>query len=311
MKHRRKRVSRSTIRKYSAELEQRLREQSQQERREKLSQFRDWLRFEFPFRLIIFFSVFLLFFAGIVFLAIKIWSIVLPILVARLGIPTPVGIALLIATGACIKIHTPDFSTDFLAWINIPLYMVAAQDGQVRYELFPIWLLRRNQPTYKSDFKPHTFVGINVVGGLLPLSLALYQFSRTPPSSILIVTAIVAVVCYFSVRVVPGIGIYLKPGFLWLVSIATALSAMWVVVGGIDRTDVSVAFAGGVLGSLIGADLLHLKDLQLEKGVTPLSIGGAGLNIGGAGLNDGIVLCGFYSLLLAEWMPNLVTFLKL
>ncbi|NMG18704.1 hypothetical protein [Brasilonema bromeliae] len=43
MKNRRQRVSRSTIRKYSAELEQRLREQSKLERLEKLSEFRDWL----------------------------------------------------------------------------------------------------------------------------------------------------------------------------------------------------------------------------------------------------------------------------
>ncbi|MGH8002947.1 MAG: DUF1614 domain-containing protein, partial [Brasilonema sp.] len=51
-----------------------------------------------------------------------------------------------------------------------------------------------------------------------------------------------------------------------------------------------VAFAGGVLGTLIGADLLHLKDIQtMSSGV---------LSIGGAGVFDGIALCGLFALLL-------------
>ncbi len=51
-----------------------------------------------------------------------------------------------------------------------------------------------------------------------------------------------------------------------------------------------VAFAGGVLGTLIGADLLHLK--QIER-TTP-----GVLSIGGAGVFEGIALCGLFALLL-------------
>jgi uncharacterized membrane protein len=136
-------------------------------------------------------------------------------------------------------------------------------------------------------------LGINVVGGLFPLSFALYQFIGNPPSSILIVIAIVAVVSYLSVKVESGRRIYSKCWFFWVVLMASALSVMWVVVGEIERTDVSVAFASVVLGDLIGLDLLHLKDLQPKKAVIPLGIGGAVLN-------NGIVLCGFYSLLITE-----------
>jgi uncharacterized membrane protein len=211
--------------------------------------------------------------------------------VKRLGITSGVGIALLIATALCAR-------------INIPLYVVAVWNNYVRYDLFPIWLLKFNNSTYRAHFQPHTYVGINVTGGLIPLTLALYQFSRTPPFAIFTVTAIVAVISYFFVRVEPGVGIYFKSGLFWVVTFITALSALWIVIEGADRADASVAFAGGVLGTLLGADLLHLKDIQPEKAMTPLSIGGAGLD-------DGIALCGLYSLLLAEWIPNLFAFLKL
>jgi uncharacterized membrane protein len=52
-----------------------------------------------------------------------------------------------------------------------------------------------------------------------------------------------------------------------------------------------VAFIAGVVGPLIGADLLHLKD------VTRLGAGMA--SIGGAGTFDGIVLSGIVAAYLA------------
>jgi uncharacterized membrane protein len=52
-----------------------------------------------------------------------------------------------------------------------------------------------------------------------------------------------------------------------------------------------IAFSSGVLGTLIGADLLHLNDIRkITTGVA---------SIGGAGTFDGIVLSGFIATLLA------------
>ena len=52
-----------------------------------------------------------------------------------------------------------------------------------------------------------------------------------------------------------------------------------------------VAFAAGVLGPLVGADLLHLKDIQaLNTGIA---------SIGGAGTFDGIVLSAVIATFLA------------
>ncbi len=230
----------------------------------------------------------LLAFCGSIFLVIKLYAIVLPILLRELGLSLGVGIALLVAVALGAR-------------INLPLYLVAIHHNRVRCELFPIWLLRAKSPVYRSRFQPHTFVGINTVGGLIPLLLALYQFSRTSPSAIFAVASIAAGLSYCFVRVVPGVRIYFKFWLFWIVVLVTTLSALWF---GADSSSSSIAFAGGVLGTLVGADLLHLKDIQPEKAIAPL-------NIGGAGLDDGIALCGLYSLLLAEWLPNLAAFLKL
>jgi uncharacterized membrane protein len=68
--------------------------------------------------------------------------------------------------------------------------------------------------------------------------------------------------------------------------LTAALSAVLLVGNGAAP----VAFAGGVLGTLIGADLLHLREIeQMTPGV---------LSIGGAGVFDGIALCGLFALLL-------------
>jgi uncharacterized membrane protein len=52
-----------------------------------------------------------------------------------------------------------------------------------------------------------------------------------------------------------------------------------------------VAFVAGVTGPLVGADLLHLKDIQRH------AVGMA--SIGGAGTFDGIVLSGIVAAYLA------------
>jgi uncharacterized membrane protein len=65
------------------------------------------------------------------------------------------------------------------------------------------------------------------------------------------------------------------------------MSAVWLV----PEQAPQVAFVAGVLGPLIGADLLHLRDIEaLETGVA---------SIGGAGTFDGIVLSGIVAAYLA------------
>ena len=68
-----------------------------------------------------------------------------------------------------------------------------------------------------------------------------------------------------------------------------------------DRSNTAaIAYGGITLGTLIGADLLHLKDVKPEQAVSSLSIGGAGIK-------DGIVVSGLYVMLTIEfWQEVLV-----
>lgn len=167
--------------------------------------------------------------------------------------------------------------------INIPLYRIESQ-GQLPLSFQDIWL-ERYWGIPLQQARSFTVVALNVGGGLIPVLLALYQLGRSNILAIILSTAIVTFVSYHSAHIVPGIGIQINP---LIPPLTAALSAV-LLTKGIPVPP--VAFASGVLGTLIGADLLHLA--QIEKMTAGV------LSIGGAGVFDGIALCGLLALLLS------------
>ncbi|MEO0867245.1 MAG: DUF1614 domain-containing protein [Cyanobacteria bacterium J06642_11] len=148
-----------------------------------------------------------------------------------------------------------------------------------------------NLPLYEKPLRPAglfwhqpTKVTLNVGGGLIPVLLALYQFTQGHGIAILATTAIVTTVSYYAAQVVPGRGIRMNA----MIAPLTAVVCAWILGAAAAP---SVAFAGGILGTLIGADLLHLQEIERLSSGT--------LSIGGAGVLDGIALCGLFALLLA------------
>jgi uncharacterized membrane protein len=135
-----------------------------------------------------------------------------------------------------------------------------------------------------------TIIAVNVGGCLIPVGLAVYETAHLmaagwqPLSGLLLAIFINVVVCYWTAKPVEGIGIAM-PGLL--PPLLAALSALLLVP---DQAP-PVAFVAGVLGPLIGADLLHLRDI--EKIATGIA------SIGGAGTFDGIVLSGIVAAYLA------------
>jgi uncharacterized membrane protein len=97
-------------------------------------------------------------------------------------------------------------------------------------------------------------------------------------------TAIATVVCYLIARPTRGVGIVV-PGLV--PALVAAASALMLA----PQQAPPVAFVAGVLGPLIGADLLHLKDLP--------RLGSGMVSIGGAGTFDGIILSGVVAVYLA------------
>ncbi len=178
--------------------------------------------------------------------------------------------------------------------INIPVHRIE-RIGEQPYSplsVFGYWGDR--PPLYR--VRSATIIAVNVGGCVIPTLLAVVQIiylarGGDGGSGSFAVMGLVAVVniavCYRIARPVQGVGI-MMPGF---VSPLVSVGLTWLLLSPASPDRVSVAFVSGVLGPLIGADLLHLKD------ITRVSTGM--MSIGGAGTFDGIVLSGILAALLA------------
>jgi uncharacterized membrane protein len=122
-----------------------------------------------------------------------------------------------------------------------------------------------------------------------PLGLALYELVNLVVDARLLGAAVIAsgfdiAVCYFLARPVPRVGIALPSLVPALLSVAAALLLA-------PEQAPSIAFIAGVTGPLVGADILHLRDVAC--------IGTGVASIGGASTFDGIILSGILAAYLA------------
>jgi uncharacterized membrane protein len=109
-----------------------------------------------------------------------------------------------------------------------------------------------------------TTIAVNVGGCLILAGVALYQLAHLATSALSALTAVAAaslanvLACYMVARPVAGLGI-LMPGFISpLVSAVLALLLF-------PEMAPPVAFTAGVIGPLVGAGLLNLKDIKQAK----------------------------------------------
>jgi len=126
-------------------------------------------------------------------------------------------------------------------------------------------------------------IAINLGGAVIPIILCFYFLSKVPLEPVLIATILMILISKLLSRPVPGRGIaisaFIPPLFAVLFAIILA-----------PEFAAPCAFISGVLGTLIGADILNLhKARKLGPGL---------LSIGGAGVFDGIFLVGIISALL-------------
>lgn len=171
---------------------------------------------------------------------------------------------------------------------DIPVKSVV-RDWDVIEDPLAIYGIGRFWPQLRR-VRRRTVIAVNVGGCLIPLALVLYEITllATTSASALAAAAVGClanvVVCYFAARPKPGVGIVM-PGVIS--PMVALILALWLAP---DRAP-PVAFIIGVTGPLVGADLLHLRDIALNE------IGLA--SIGGAGTFDGIVLSGIVAAYLA------------
>jgi uncharacterized membrane protein len=133
---------------------------------------------------------------------------------------------------------------------------------------------------------PGTVIAVNVGGALIPGLVSLYLLvkSRLFVRGAVVV-ACVAFICHLMAHPIRGLGIALP---IFTPAAATAVVALIVS----RRYAAPLAYIGGSLGSLIGADLLNLDKLN--------GLGAPVASIGGAGTFDGIFLTGVLAVLLAS-----------
>ncbi|MHB8585291.1 MAG: DUF1614 domain-containing protein [Thermoplasmatota archaeon] len=130
-------------------------------------------------------------------------------------------------------------------------------------------------------------VAVNLGGGVVPLVVSVWLLYRKPSllTEALAGVMVVALVTYFTVSVDPtGIGadfpLFLVPP---LVAAGFSLLTHWRS----ESFAAPLAFIAGSVGSLVGADILHLPDFLAQ---TPPSATENIVSIGGAGVFDMVVL---------------------
>ncbi len=131
-----------------------------------------------------------------------------------------------------------------------------------------------------------TVIAVNVGGAVIPTVMSLYLlFKRDLWIKGAIATAAVALILHWLATPVPGVGIAVP---VFLPAIATAIVALV-----LSRDNAApLAYIGGSLGTLIGADLTNLDKVR--------GLGAPVASIGGAGTFDGIFLTGILAVLLAS-----------
>ncbi len=194
---------------------------------------------------------------------------------SKLGLPP--GVALLALLGIL-----------FGGAINIPVKRIP-RDTAFVVDPFAVFGFGRMFPRMLRT-RSYTTIAINVGGCVIPCILALYQLGRVVHAGayalavLLVVSFVSIVVCFRIARPVQGIGIAMPALIPPLLAAAPSMLLM-------PDFAPPIAFVAGVVGPLIGADLLHLSEIKnVPTGMA---------SIGGAGTFDGIVLSGLLAALLA------------
>ena len=129
-------------------------------------------------------------------------------------------------------------------------------------------------------------VAVNVGGCLVPVSFSAFLLghSALDATEAVIAVAAVALVAYRFSRPLRGIGVAMP--FL----VAPVTAALVATLLDYEQR-APLAYVGGTLGVLLGADLFRLRDIR--------RLGAPVASIGGAGTFDGVFITGLLAVLLA------------
>ena len=136
-----------------------------------------------------------------------------------------------------------------------------------------------------------TTIAVNVGGALVPAGVSAYLIAHDRIGwQALVAVVVVGALVHLVARPVPGLGIAV-PALLPGVFAALVAMALYAVAGH-PAAVAGLAYAGGTLGTLLGADLVNLPKVR--------RLGAPVVSIGGAGTFDGVFITGIIAVLLAS-----------
>ena len=181
------------------------------------------------------------------------------------------------------------------SFINIPLTELRSHAPISTYREISFFGVTWYMPRIETGVRK-TVITLNVGGAFVPILISTYILTWVIPKGpdplseylkTLPVFVLVMIVVYRSSRLVKGLGIA-TPAFV--PPVITALSTIFLHWLDPAHSPALIAYVGGTLGTLFGADLLNLRRLP--------RLGASVVSIGGAGTFDGIYTTGLVSVLL-------------
>jgi uncharacterized membrane protein len=168
------------------------------------------------------------------------------------------------------------------SYVNLPI-MRFAPEQMTRLEEIPFYGVPYVIPSVETW--PGTILAINVGGAVIPILLSLVlivknNLYRNAAWGV----ALVSLACYLLAEPLPGLGIAIPVFYPPVIAAIVALTLS-------RRFAAPLAYVCGSLGTLIGADLMHLADFR--------GLGAPLVSIGGAGTFDAIFVCALLGVLIA------------
>ncbi|MCW3992138.1 MAG: DUF1614 domain-containing protein [Candidatus Bathyarchaeota archaeon] len=184
----------------------------------------------------------------------------------------------------------------FGSFVNIPLTELRSRAPMFTYREVAFFGVTWHVPRMEMGTRK-TLVTLNIGGALVPLLISTYILAYAIPQGdpdpllaygkVLFVLAVVTLVVNRLSRIVKGFGIATPAIVPPAITVLATLLVYWV---GATSSPALIAYVGGTLGTLVGADLLNVRHLP--------RLGAAVVSIGGAGTFDGIYTTGLVSVLL-------------
>ena len=168
------------------------------------------------------------------------------------------------------------------SYVNLPIVRFSPEQ-MTQLQVIPFYGVPYVIPTVETW--PGTVLAVNVGGAIIPILLSLFLIVKNGLYRMAAWgVTIVSLACYVLAEPVPGLGIAIPVFYPPVIAAVVALLLS-------RRLAAPLAYVCGSLGTLIGADLMHLADFR--------GLGAPVASIGGAGTFDAIFVSALLGVLIA------------